>query len=93
MQHCLQIVLLAATVISLPAGRAASGDATSTGELRIRDLTKPSVGVARQGRLLILTYKPPEPNEGQSADPRGQSPAFTIYAGQEKIASGRFEYG
>lgn len=95
MHRCVWIILLGAMAVSARAEQAVSPDATDPNELRIADSVSPSVQITHQGRLLILTYRPPESDGRQpsDADPRPQPPAFTIYKGQRKIASGRFEYG
>jgi hypothetical protein len=51
---------------------------------------KPGVTVERQGRLLVLRYR--TTGEVTQNDPN-RPPAFAIYQGQRKIASGQFEYG
>jgi hypothetical protein len=55
----------------------------------------PAVEVEHKGRLLVLTYGP-RPGAGgllSNAGPPGEPPGFTVYKGQQKIASGQFEYG
>ena len=70
-------------------------DATNNGGLPIDSPASPSVGIVRQGHLLILTYKPPTRNGGPSpaASIGVQSPAFTVYKGKRKIVSRQFEPG
>jgi len=56
---------------------------------------RPSVAIERVGRLLVLNYRPLGPGGGRlsNAAVQGRSPAFTVYRGQKKIASGQFRYG
>ena len=54
-----------------------------------------AVTVARQGRLLVLTYNPKSAGSLRSANAgsRGEAPQVAVYKGQRQIASGRFAYG
>lgn len=56
---------------------------------------RPSVEAARQGRLLVLTYKPIRADGVRfpNAVARTQSPAFTVHQGKRKVVSGQFEFG
>lgn len=60
-----------------------------------QDQAKPSVAIDRDGRLLVLTYRPLGSGGGRisNAAAQGRSPAFTVYRGQKKIVSGQFRYG
>jgi len=95
MHRCVLAILLGALAASVRAGQVASPDATDPNVLRTADSVRPSVQIAQKGRLLILTYRTVGSN-GElpaSTDPRPQSPMFTIYKGQRRIASGQFAYG
>jgi hypothetical protein len=63
------------------------GEATPSGETPV---VKPGVTVERQGRLLVFRYG--ATREAAQNDPN-RPPAFAVYQGQRKIASGQFEYG
>jgi len=53
---------------------------------------RPSVTPEGRGRLLFLRYRLAGTGQWPNAGTLGQAPRFTVYKGQRKIASGRFEY-
>ena len=65
------------------------------GILKSAGVQPSAVTVTRQGRLLVLTYRPKPAGSVRSASagPRGAAPQFAVYKGQRQIASGRFAYG
>jgi len=55
---------------------------------------KQTVEVRRQGSLLLLNYKLlGAGGEAYTSDNRSDPPGFSVYKGDKKIASGKFEYG
>jgi hypothetical protein len=55
---------------------------------------KPSVTVKREGRLLKLDYRLLKADGQPSINSdRSHPPEFAVYQGDEKIGSGKFEYG
>jgi hypothetical protein len=63
-------------------------------QLRVDGLVKPTVEITRQGRLLELDYLLAD-SSGSAFTSHDQisPPRFTVYKGDQRIASGAFEYG
>lgn len=62
--------------------------------LKVGAPLKQTVEVTRQGSLLLLNYKLlGAGGEPYTSDSRSDPPAFTVYKGDKKIASCKFEYG
>jgi hypothetical protein len=62
--------------------------------LKVGAPLKQTVEVTRQGSLLLLNYKLlGAGGEAYTSDNRSDPPAFTVYKGDKKIASCKFEYG
>ncbi len=62
--------------------------------LKVGAPLKQTVEVRREGSLLLLNYKLlGAGGEAYTSDKRSDPPAFTVYKGDKKIASCKFEYG
>ena len=62
--------------------------------LKVGAPLKQTVEVRRQGSLLLLNYKLlGAGGEAYTSDNRSDPPGFSVYKGDKKIASGKFEYG
>jgi hypothetical protein len=62
--------------------------------LKVGAPLKQTVELKRQGSLLLLNYKLlGAGGEAYTSDNRSDPPAFTVYKGDKKIASCKFEYG
>lgn len=62
--------------------------------LKVGAPLKQIVKATRQGRVLVLDYKLlGTGSEPYVRDNRSNPPTFTVYKGDERIASGTFEYG
>lgn len=80
----------------IPMELRAAVDSNAPGALKIGAPLRQTVRIARQGPMMVLHYELIGQGGERYAVERGQDtpkPAFAVYRGDDKVASGDFEFG